>query len=169
MFFKAIASCLTCIINLCEFCVEAHARHRSTLMHEVRYFSELKNDKHLNDDIPKPSINCTLHPDHDIKLFCVTCLQTACSNCTLLLHRGHKCEPVRKASRNYLKLIKDSLGKTKPIKDCAIDSISKLNSLSRSIGLSAEVVQVRFAIPVTVRSDSFVCFFTTIRPMWRNS
>ncbi|XP_037052205.1 tripartite motif-containing protein 45 isoform X2 [Bradysia coprophila] len=137
----AIASCLTCSVNLCGFCIQAHARQRSTLMHEVRYFTDLKNEDHPKDDIIKPLINCTLHPDHDLKLFCITCLQTACSNCTLLLHRGHKCEPIRKACRNYVKTIKDSLAKTKPIKDCAIDSISKLNLLSRSIGLSAEVVQ----------------------------
>ncbi len=138
---KAMASCMTCSVNLCGFCIQAHNRQRSTLMHEVRYFTELKNDG-PDDNIVTLSVHCTLHPDHELKLFCVNCLQTACSNCTLLLHRGHKCEPVRKACRNYLKLIKESVCKTKPIKDCAIDSISKLNSLSRSIAMSAELVQV---------------------------
>lgn len=112
-------------------------------MHEVRYLSELKNEC-PEDDIIKRSVNCTLHPDHELKLFCTTCLQLGCSNCTLLLHRGHKCEPVRRAYRNYLKLLKDALSKTRPIKDCANDSISKLNSISRSIAERAEVVQVSY-------------------------
>lgn len=130
---------MTCNVNLCGFCIQAHGRQRSTLMHEVRYLSELKNS---DDKIVKMTIHCTLHPDHELRLFCTTCLQAACSNCALLLHRGHKCIPVRKACRNYLKSIKDSLCKTRPIKECAIDSISKLNSISRSIELRAEVVQV---------------------------
>lgn len=132
---------MTCSVSLCGFCIQAHARQRSTLMHEVRYLSELKIED-PDDDLVKSSIHCTLHPDHELKLFCTTCLQAACSNCTLLLHPGHKCEPVRKAFRNYLKLIKDSLTKLKPIKDCSNDSISKLNSISRSIADRAEVVQV---------------------------
>ncbi|KAJ6647447.1 Tripartite motif-containing protein 45 [Pseudolycoriella hygida] len=137
---EAIAFCMTCSVNLCGFCIQAHARQRSTLMHEVRYLTELKNDD-PDDEIVTLSVNCTLHPDHELKLFCTVCMQVACSNCSLLLHQGHKCEPVRRACRNYLKLIKDSLSKAKSIKDCANDSISKLNSISRSIADRAEIVQ----------------------------
>lgn len=143
MLFQAIACCMSCHANLCGFCIQAHSRQRSTLMHEVRYLSELKSDC-ADDEVNTKSLKCILHPDHELKLFCTTCLQVACSNCALLLHRGHKCEPVRRACRNYLKLIKDSLGKTRPIKDCANDSISKLNSISRLIAERAEVVQVIF-------------------------
>lgn len=139
--FKASAYCITCNINLCGFCIQAHSRQRSTLMHEVRYLLELKNDG-PEDELSNRILNCNLHPDHELKLFCTTCLQAACSNCTLLLHRGHKCEPVRRACRNYLKLIRDSLSKSRQIKDCVCDSISKLNSISRSISERAEAVQV---------------------------
>lgn len=134
---------MTCSVNLCGFCIQAHARQRSTASHEVIYLSELRDETTV-DEIVKLSICCALHPEHELKLFCTNCLQATCSNCTLLLHRGHKCEPVRKACRNYLKLIKESLCKTKPIKECAIDSISKLNSVSRTIESRAEVVQVSF-------------------------
>lgn len=132
---------MTCSVNLCGFCIQAHARQRSTLMHEVRYLSEFKNDC-PEDETIKRLVNCTLHPDHELKMFCTTCLQATCSNCILILHRGHKCEPVRRAYRNYLKVIKDALEKNRRIKDCANDSISKLNSISRSIAERAEVVQV---------------------------
>ena len=59
------------------------------------------------------------------------CNQVICSDCTIILHRGHKVTSVSKASKVYIKLLKDSLERTKPLNNYAIYSISKLNDVSR--------------------------------------
>lgn len=161
----AIACCLICNLNLCTFCKEAHSRQRSTSAHDVRYLNDLRtnyqqseqeltaavsggttsSDHQHNSSMMSRSggrtMKCSIHPTHDLKLFCVTCLQVACSNCTILLHRGHKCEPIVKAAKVYGKIVRTSLDRTRPLIDYAGDAIAKLNGHARRVNQRADCVQ----------------------------
>lgn len=74
--FQAISHCLICNINLCYFCKEAHGRQRNTSQHDVRYLNDLKvSDCEVKSISIKQHNKCTVHPTHDLKLFCIGCYQ----------------------------------------------------------------------------------------------
>lgn len=63
------------------------------------------------------------------------------------MHRNHKYESIYKAAKYNLKLIRDHLDRTRPLTDCANDSISRLNKVAKKINQKAEDVQVSYKFP----------------------
>lgn len=133
-------------MNLCGFCKEAHMRQRTTSRHELRGINEMRKNSSINPRYEiqrnRKNIKCPIHMNHDLKLFCTSCNQVACSDCTILLHRGHKCEAISKASKAYIKVIKNSLDKTRPVTDYANHTISKLNNLNKKVNQKCDQVQI---------------------------
>jgi tripartite motif-containing protein 45 len=131
----ATCHCLTCGSNLCSFCKEAHKRQTLTSNHEIKVLNDKKSKRSKSAERisdTSRTIKCSIHPQ-DLKLFCIVCHQVICPDCTILLHRGHKIISVQKASKIYIKVIKDELQKTRPMATYAIHSISKLFDLSKKI------------------------------------
>lgn len=83
---------------------------------------------------------CPTHMNNELKLFCTICRQVICNDCTILLHRGHKCLSLAKASKIYLKMMKEALEKTKPLCDYTIHSIAKLNDVSKKVNSKCDIV-----------------------------
>lgn len=157
----AIACCLICNQNLCTFCKEAHGRQRSTSQHDVRYLNDLRANYQQQEQENAAAVvggwstatglgrrtasnrtpKCVIHPTHDLKLFCVQCSQVACSNCTVLLHRNHRCEPIFKAAKVYVKMLHTALDRTRPITDYATEAIAKLVSNTKRVNRRADAVQ----------------------------
>lgn len=163
----AIACCLICNQNLCTFCKEAHGRQRSTAPHDVRYLNDLRANYQQQEQETAAAMaggwtastmvglgrrgtaasaanrtpKCAVHPTHDLKLFCVQCCQVACSNCTVLLHRNHRCEPIFKAAKVYVKMVRTALDRTRPLTDYATEAIAKLASHTKRVNRRADAVQ----------------------------
>ena len=64
-----------------------------------------------------------------------------CSECTLLIHRGHKMTSVSKAAKIYIETLKEAKDNTKPLSTYAIHSISKLNDISKKINSKCDMVE----------------------------
>ncbi|XP_055921031.1 tripartite motif-containing protein 45 [Eupeodes corollae] len=141
---SATFHCITCTINLCTFCKESHERQRHTASHRIKNILELRKSRNLkkaflND--PNFSIKCSMHPGFEMKAFCSSCRQVACSDCLVLLHKGHKHESITKAFASYSKAIKESTDQARPLCDYAHHSISRLNEIARSINKKCDTTQ----------------------------
>lgn len=137
---QATSSCQTCSLKLCNFCKEAHQRQRSTSTHMVRTLGELLKKSHRSDPEAR-SIKCPMHPEHQLKLFCTTCHQVICNECTAFIHRDHKYTSASKAGKVYCKFVKNAIEHTKPLEDYAMQSIGRLNDMSIRINSKCEAVQ----------------------------
>ncbi|EAT47686.1 AAEL001217-PA [Aedes aegypti] len=136
----ATSSCSTCSLKLCSFCKEAHQRQRNTAQHKVRSLGELLKKSRHNDPEAR-SIKCPMHPEHQLKLFCTTCHQVICNECTAFIHRDHKYTSASKAGKVYSKFVKNAIEQTKPLEDYAMQSIGRLNDMSIRINSKCEAVQ----------------------------
>jgi tripartite motif-containing protein 45 len=134
--------CLNCRLNLCNFCKDAHKRQKITQNHQVKTLVDIRQS---TDSGGSKKIlhfhQCQIHPNYELKLYCTTCHQVICNDCTVVLHRSHKFISTAKASKIYMKLVKESLEKSKPMCTYTIHSISKLNDISKKINQKCEVVQ----------------------------
>ncbi|XP_019547887.2 E3 ubiquitin-protein ligase TRIM45 [Aedes albopictus] len=136
----ATSSCSTCSLKLCNFCKEAHQRQRNTSTHMVRSLGELLKKSRRSDPEAR-SIKCPMHPEHQLKLFCTTCHQVICNECTVFIHRDHKYTSASKAAKVYSKFVKNAIEQTKPLEDYAMQSVGRLNDMSIRINSKCESVQ----------------------------
>ncbi|XP_041483624.1 tripartite motif-containing protein 2-like [Lytechinus variegatus] len=84
--------CRECCQVLCQRCSAAHAGLRLTQSHTVAKISDLLNGK-VTIQSKDHSMLCPKHADEKLKIFCVTCLEPVCHDCTLIDHnreQGHQ-------------------------------------------------------------------------------
>ncbi|KAL9924406.1 uncharacterized protein ACN2A1_006839 [Glossina fuscipes fuscipes] len=143
---SATYHCLNCTVNLCTLCKEAHERQRSTSGHKIQSILELRKkhkQKNTRNDNTRLPLKCIMHPEFEIKFFCVACLQVACTDCLALLHKGHKYETAAKAINHYGKVLKDSAEQTRPLCNYAEHSVEKLNETAKSINRKCDEIKTQ--------------------------
>ncbi|XP_058980717.1 uncharacterized protein LOC105262023 isoform X2 [Musca domestica] len=138
--------CETCNLNLCILCKDSHERQKPTANHALKTLTiDLKsnaeahskttpNDNHL-------TLTCCLHPGFELKSFCHTCLQVACSDCLILQHKGHRIDSTEKAAKVYSSILHDSAEQTRLICKSAEHSLEKLNASMLSINRKCDELQ----------------------------
>ncbi|KFB53786.1 tripartite motif protein 45 [Anopheles sinensis] len=148
----ATVSCQTCSLQLCNFCKEAHKRQRSTASHGIvrlgvgeqlrRSCRRSARPRSVGEDDERgESIKCPMHPEQQLKLFCTTCHQVICGECSTLLHRDHRCTTVARAGRVYGRFVRSAIEQTRPLEDYALQQVAKLNDLTVRINSRCEAVQ----------------------------
>ena len=131
----AVKRCTNCCHFLCEFCTQAHQRGRSTSSHGLVSLEEAK--KMGSVAVTKPSF-CKEHEGELLKLFCETCDEAICRDCTIVKHREHKYTFVKDAfaknKESVVKILSETKRKALSLKE-AIDGVSEMK---RSVESHAE-------------------------------
>ena len=83
----ATAHCSTCGNFLCEFCLKYHKRQVNYRSHKTISLDEL--DKESIRSLDRPN-HCDSHIGEALKLYCETCDQLICRDCTIVGHRSHE-------------------------------------------------------------------------------
>uniref|UniRef100_A0A182IL15 B box-type domain-containing protein n=1 Tax=Anopheles atroparvus TaxID=41427 RepID=A0A182IL15_ANOAO len=136
--------------TLCNLCREAHKRQRSTASHGIVRLGvgeqllrcrRPARPRSVGGDEGGESINCPMHPEQQLKLFCTTCHQVICGECSGLLHRDHRCTTVARAGKVYGRFVRCAIEQTRPLEDYALQQVGKLNDLTVRINSRCEAVQ----------------------------
>lgn len=89
---RAAGRCRDCNEMLCENCVWAHQRVRLTKEHTIIHFEEESQAHQGIANKPPagpPSYSCEKHDREVLRLYCETCSQALCRECTMKEHSGH--------------------------------------------------------------------------------
>ena len=76
--------CAICCHFLCDFCSQGHRRGKGTMDHKLMTLEELKS---RGPSALSKSATCRIHDGELLKMFCETCEETICRDCTLVDHR----------------------------------------------------------------------------------
>lgn len=95
---------------MCKFCETAHRRMNTFKGHEILTLAEVQ--KLGSKALVKPAF-CKKHAGETLKLFCETCQQTICPDCTIVDHREHKYNFVADVAERERKSIQAILQDTK--------------------------------------------------------
>ena len=124
--------CITCSHFLCEFCSQGHLRGRSTRSHKLISLEEAK--KMGSVAMTKP-LFCKEHEGEVIKLFCETCEEAICRDCTIVKHRDHNYafvkEAFTKGKESLMKIISKTKTNTSVLKG-AVESVLQMEESVRS-------------------------------------
>ena len=86
---KATGYCRDCGDFLCDDCQAAHKKMKRLQKHQVLTLEELKTHA-ANFVSPKEEIpRCQKHSNKKLKIYCETCKELICNDCTIRLHRDH--------------------------------------------------------------------------------
>ncbi|TDG53464.1 hypothetical protein AWZ03_000279 [Drosophila navojoa] len=147
---NATYHCISCTLNLCSLCKEAHERQRSTSNHHMRNILELRRARKQKQqqfglgDSRQVLLKCGLH-GFELKSFCIPCQQLACPDCLVLQHRNHRHETVAKAMSQLqmAKKLSDATEQTRPLCQYAEHSIERLREITRSINARCDDIQAQ--------------------------
>ncbi|KAI8041879.1 tripartite motif-containing protein 45 isoform X1 [Drosophila gunungcola] len=144
---SATYHCISCTLNLCTLCKEAHERQRTTANHRMRSILELRRARKQKQqqlglgDSSKLVLRCGIHTNFELKAFCTQCRQLACTDCLVLLHKGHRHETISRAIGHQGKLLKEATDQTRPLCQYAEHSIERLNEIARGINARCDDIQ----------------------------
>ena len=147
---KATSRCTNCSEYLCDNCVSAHQRVRLTKDHfivRLAFNNATTSTKLQPSPTPlqpvssdRPSSFCEKHEKEVLRLFCDSCSQAICRECTMVEHVGHSFiylqDAVDNAKTVTLKLLSDAKAGLKAIED----SMQQTQTMSQHVDLRAQSV-----------------------------
>ena len=122
--------CATCCHFLCEFCTAGHKRGRKTKNHHLLSLEEAKEEGSAA--VTRPSL-CKEHDGEILKLFCETCDEAICRDCTIVKHREHNYTFVKDAFSNRKDGVMKVLLETKTKASTLQNALDRLSEIRDSI------------------------------------
>ncbi|XP_041461634.1 uncharacterized protein LOC121412937 [Lytechinus variegatus] len=121
--------CSDCCQVLCKRCTTAHAGLRLTKTHEVAKISDLLTGK-VSFKNKDHQMRCPKHVDEKLKIFCVTCLEPVCQDCTLSDHAQG--DHTLKLLKDYVETIREELSSRQEMVSKKYDEFTDfLNSVQK--------------------------------------
>ena len=81
--------CRDCGEFICDACTTLHRKWKQFKSHEIISLEEVQTEA-TNLVRPKKQVSyCPRHPESILKIFCETCSELICIDCTIKLHKGH--------------------------------------------------------------------------------
>ena len=155
---KATAFCRHCTEFICEECVKGHQKMKVFAGHKVTSLEELKKGESKENLIKKPPPPTCKDHDEQMKIYCFDCNRLICRDCTMIDHKEHKYDFVKKAAPKTkekltenlvpLKEIQVSLqGATHTVKSTKTDveaqGASVANTIERSFDELHQIIEQR--------------------------
>ena len=125
-----VSRCTDCSVFMCEFCVTAHKRINTFKGHQIISLAEVQ--KLGSKAIVKPSF-CTRHTGETLKLFCETCQETICRDCTIVDHREHKYNFVADVAERERNVVQSSLNKTKAKERAVVEGLKAVQTMKQRV------------------------------------
>ena len=88
----ATSYCRDCGEFICAVCSTVHSQWSDFVNHEVVAIEQLEQKVKQLDALKKVTLYCSLHPGKELELYCETCGELICHNCTINKH----CRPEHK-------------------------------------------------------------------------
>ena len=86
----ATSYCRDCGKYICASCTTVHSDWDDFAEHEVVALEQLESKVKQLDSLKKVTLYCSLHKGKELELYCETCEELICHNCTVKKHRDHQ-------------------------------------------------------------------------------
>ena len=111
--FPATRFCRDCGELVCDSCTKMHQTWKEFADHKIVGLNEVVTDP--TKLFPKKQVpQCKEHSDMELKIYCESCSELICSDCTVRLHQGHNFDLVGDVFPKHKEEIVSSL---KPVKE----------------------------------------------------
>ena len=155
---KATAFCRHCTEFICEECVKSHQKLKVYMGHKVTSLEELKKGESEEILIKKPPPPTCKDHDEQMKIYCFDCNRLICRDCTMIDHKEHKYDFVKKAAPKTKEKLTENLASLKEIQvslhgatqtvkstksDVEAQGASVANTIERSFDKLHQIIEQR--------------------------
>ena len=87
---EAKGYCRNCGKFVCKACINVHKKWKEYSSHEIATIEEIQSEAAKLLPPKRVTMNCQKHPSEQLKIYCETCEQLVCRDCTVKTHRDHQ-------------------------------------------------------------------------------
>ena len=124
----ATSFCRDCGQFICARCSDIHADWEEFSSHEVVSIDQLKGDVSKHVPPKKATHFCSKHKDQELRLYCETCEELICHDCTIRLHQGHQYDLISDTFEGHKADINVSLEPVEKHMGIASDKLKQLDA-----------------------------------------
>ena len=114
----ATSFCRDCGQFICATCADVHANWDDFSSHEVVSVDQLQSEVSKHVPPKKVTFMCSKHKDQQLRLYCETCEDLICNDCTVRVHKGHQYDLISDTFEEHktnIKALLEPIGKQKSI------------------------------------------------------
>ena len=140
----ATGYCRDCGEFICGACMDIHIQWAMFADHEVVALSEFEKKAKQFDALKKVTLYCPIHKGKELELYCETCGELICHNCTVKKHKDHQYDLVTDTFEQHKAEITASLKPVKVRLEATIKSMGQIDTQSKAVeanrvAVSAEI------------------------------
>ena len=142
---KATGYCRDCKQFICDNCQAAHRTLKITKKHQIDTIDKVQA---INLIPHKKTVSrCLKHPNKKLKIYCETCRELICTDCTIQIHNGHKYDLVADVFPKHKEEIVSGL---KPVKE----KLYKVQKLQQTFDTRArEINDQRATVEASIHKE----------------
>ena len=140
--------CRDCGKFVCEACITMHKKWKEFAEHEIATLGQVEADVAQLVPPKKVAMKCSKHPSEELKIYCETCDELICRDCTIKTHRDHQFDLVGDCFTNHRDSIVASLQPIKQQLDTVNRTVAEVDG--RSTRIAENGATVKFNIKTAI-------------------
>ena len=137
----ATSYCRDCGEFICATCADVHAHWEMFSKHEVVGIDEFEKKVKQLDALKKVTLYCSLHQGKELELYCESCEELICHNCTVKKHKNHQYDLVSDIFEEQKAKITTSLEPVEMQLETLKKAIRKTIAKSKAVNANREEVE----------------------------
>ena len=137
----ATSYCRDCGEFICAMCTEVHTHWGMFAEHEVVPLDQFEKKVKQLDSLNKVTLYCSLHQSKELELYCETCEELICTNCTIKKHKDHQYDLVSDTYEQQKNEITASLEPVEMQLETINKAIGQIERQSKAVKANMEDVE----------------------------
>ena len=133
--------CRDCGKFVCETCITMHKKWEEFAEHEIATLGQIEADVAQFVPPKKVAMTCPKHPSKKSKIYCETCNELICRDCTVKAHRDHQFDLVGDCFPKHRDAIVASLQPIKQQLDIVSQAVAEVDARSARLAENGDAIK----------------------------
>ena len=140
--------CKDCNQFLCQNCHNIHKKFGAFTNHQLMSLDEVATSaSQLIHGKQEKAMNCFKHDDQ-LRIFCETCQEVICRDCTIGDHKKHDCTPIKDSYDKHRQGLETGLNPVKKMMDDIINVVTALTKRENEVKKQGDMVKQEIHVMV---------------------
>ena len=141
--------CRDCGQFVCEACITVHKKWKEFAEHEIATLGQIEADVAQFVPPKKVALTCAKHPSKKSKIYCETCNELICRDCTVKTHRDHQFDLVGDCFTKHRDAIVASLQPIKQQLDIVNQAVADVDTRSTRVAENGDAIKQDIQVATT--------------------
>ena len=133
--------CRDCGKFVCEACITVHKKWEEFAEHDIATLGQIEADVAQLMPPKKVAMKCSKHPSKELKIYCETCNELICRDCTVKAHRDHQFDMVADCFAKNRDAIVANLQPIKQQLDIVNEAVAEVDARSTRLAENGDAIK----------------------------